>query len=143
MQELNISYQNLKNQKKFLTTSKFLYENKKPYQNDGMAKTILKTERLLEEIEEARYNINYYITFFGLMLVMEKLNLDKYVKVDELSLLIDLISHKDFIRMFGAEAVGPETLVTLNAIGSNPRQTKHKVWYDNNGNEIKREPLFP
>lgn len=144
MRELNTSYQNLKNQKKFLATSEFLYANKKPYQNQGMADTIANTKDLITKIEEARFEVNNYEVFWDVIEIIIALNLVKENELDLLDRMLDWdVNHEYFVKNFGAEVAGPNIIVIQNTKGSNPAFTKHKVWYDDDANIIKRELILP
>ena len=138
-QELDSSWKNLQNQKKFLNNCKFLYANKKPYQNDGMAETISKTEQLIEDIERIRFFESQYDIMFEFGSFIERI-LEPELKVpNEFETIHDWIDDMWFAQRYGGDVLGPVIITEMNAQPSTILYSQYKITYDDNGTVTTRE----
>jgi len=99
-----------------------------------MTSTIADTKDLIATIENARDKVDNHLVLFNFSFMIERLG----IFVDFHSL-----SHFDLIKMFGGDCVGPELSIALNSFSSKTVRFRYKIWYDDNGIEIKRQQLFP
>lgn len=144
-QELDLSYNNLMRQKKFLANCSELYK-KKPYQNVGMEFTINKYGKLIKRIEDSRRQVNKYGVLFDFCYVFDKLKIKSgcTVKWDSMH---EWISHKCLLKWFGATATNPEFRITSYSSALEQRMVKHMVYYDDSGKVLREEEydedMFP
>ena len=136
-QELDSSLKNLRNQKKFLSNCKQLYQ-KPAYNNAGMRKTIKDTEKLISRIEDKRNEVNPYGILWDFCHIIELLGLSGDLKFETIH---DWIDTCHFIKWYGAESVNPVKETSMNHPLSNRLKTHYNVWYDDDGNIIKKERL--
>lgn len=133
---MDITLKNLRIQKKYLENINNLLQFE-PYKNPQMEFLRASTRKLVRNIEKKRFKENNYDMFLNLFDMLENLDV---INDDQYDYTQDHIDHSNFIKMFGAEASGPELRIYLESHGSNMRNACYKVYFDDNGTEISREP---
>jgi len=129
---MDISYQNLKNQKKYLSNIDSLLKMK-AWRNNNMLQLKTEVKFLVECIEKERFKTNKYDMYDNLLSLVSDLGVIGCSAADD---IWDRLDYLDFIRMFGAEVAGPKSRSHMSEDGTTYREL---VYYDDNGKVLRKE----
>ena len=134
------SLKRLQTEKKYLKNITEL-QQRKGYNNPSMKLLKTQTEEIIEKIEIKRRGVDQSSMLHHMIKLMRNLNIISYEEAGQAISRLVFMSHVTIVKMFGADAAGPEALILSRLDDSgNTIKIHEKRYYNDKGEVIKIEP---